>query len=119
MVRLGHAGLPRLGIALRGGGLLFIDPVSTSSLWPLFLLGGIATFQAGLFLVWRMLVRPIVAAGGHVGSQRRFAARRAGPFRAVFLPAAAVLALLVAAVGRCALTRSTTTPWSAAWSARP
>ncbi len=63
--------------------------------WPCLLLGGVATFQAAIFLVWRMLVRPVIAAGGRVAdSAGRSLPAEPGFARGVLLPAGAVLAVL-------------------------
>ena len=74
-----------LGIVLIVAGLWdFADgnpgPISN---WPLFLLGGIATFQAGLFLIWRTLVclgTPKSAPAASLDPRREAIRRRvAGP----------------------------------------
>ena len=77
------------------------DPSPISS-WPALLLGGVATFQASLFLLWRMLIRPAAAAGEHLAtSAERDLPADPSYLRAVVWPTlamAAVFAVLLADV---------------------
>ncbi len=83
-----------VGILLIGAALTAHDGSPAESFRALLILGGVATFQATLFLLWRMLIRPAAAAGEHLAtSAERDLPAEPSYLRAVLWPTLAMAAV--------------------------
>ncbi len=91
-----------LGVVLVALALAAFDRARDELSVPLTILGGVATFQGLLFLLWRMLIRPAAAAGEHLAtSAERDLPAEPSYLRAVVWPTlamAAVFGILLADV---------------------
>jgi predicted Ser/Thr protein kinase len=83
-----------LGIAILVFGVyLALDVSNYETRLATLILGGIATFQGGLFVLWRTLIRPAAQAGTHLAtSAERHVPAEPGYLRAVIWPSLAVAA---------------------------